>query len=139
MANLEGSVISSANLSNTLCVNTRFNGADLTCTSVLGTTLSKASFEDLERVVDGSVHRKPTNLRGLKFDKRTKFREVKVRGVDWTATPALQEAVQSQNECEVTVDQRSLWKKLLEMLEAKPGWFGMSIDLRSLFRLLRRR
>ncbi|WP_082140023.1 pentapeptide repeat-containing protein [Desulfovibrio sp. TomC] len=123
-----GCILNFTNFDYCNCSGSTFNGSELVNSSFKSTHAQNSTFCELEEIEAGITSRKRTNLANLQFDQNTVFTDCNFD------RHSLQTNKDIQKYLEKSTVQGSLLSRLIESAEVKPGFFGLRVDLKKLFR-----
>ena len=132
-AHFEGSDLGNANFTNSMCHHMYFNGACLNGADISYSQCTDILLKPLIRNYNGIKQNKSTEISKLVFND-TVFQGTSTDGIDWTKNPKLKVEIDKQNAIYSQDQNKPLWNRIMESTDLKPGWLGISIDLKTLFK-----
>jgi len=132
-AHFDGADLSNANLSDCLCHRASFDGAMLIDVALTGSQCTEISLQPLAYTHHGVEKRRHAVLHGVQYA-RADFRGTNTENVDWTKNPAMKAEIERQNDVFRKDKKRSLWNRIVDATELKPGWLGFSLDLKKVLK-----
>ncbi len=155
-ANLQGSICATADLTYSDFAATKFDAADLHATNLAHANLFRAQFTGAKlseanlsasnctdcdfrslSITSGLAKTdRRTDLTSVRWDTSTRFNGALIDAPTWRGSAELLEFILSCNQDQGP--QLGFWKRLMKAIQLRPGWFGISVDLRQLFRRRRR-
>lgn len=132
-AKFKGTDLAFSRFKESLCYETKFDGAILRNAFFDDAKCMEASFDILVEEHNGSKIRRKTEIEKLSYNEGSDFTGVNTENVDWIKNPDLLNFIINQNKSYMQTEGKSWWNRLLEATELKPGWLGLSIDIKKFF------